>query len=119
MGEYQPVDSQQVGECIPCFTGSYAAGAHAPPPLNCLFRWNRVLQAAVVSRTFHNVASCTYLQTCHGEGNSVTGTGNVECTDCDKGHFANVSGMSQCEPCAPGSYMDAAGMSNCDLCGIG
>jgi hypothetical protein len=27
-GEYQDLDSQQLAECVSCFTGKYAAGAH-------------------------------------------------------------------------------------------
>ena len=37
-GKYQDKYNQQVYECIPCFTGAYAAGVYAP--LICLFRWN-------------------------------------------------------------------------------
>jgi len=43
----------------------------------------------------------------------------VECTLCEPGTFANLTGLSSCLDCAQGSYASEAGSSECTKCGVG
>ena len=54
-GKYQDVDSEQLSECLSCFTGSYAAGAHS---LICQFDWNLATAAAVAVVSGHSELGC-------------------------------------------------------------
>lgn len=58
-GEHQPLDSEIMNECAPCFPGSYAAGAHVTDTLVSLSSRTMVVIVALLSRhheTFHCIA---------------------------------------------------------------